>query len=214
MFKLIIPFNNSGASSTNKSILTSPPTNDDWLYVEGNRIVDAQGRVVKLTGINWFGFETNTQGFDGLWAVRLDDALNMIADLGFNILRLPLCVQLVTEWRNGNSPLVQSINDYISPELAGITSLELLDMAIDYCNSIGLKVMLDMHRVVNTQMTNLWYYGSYTYNDWLESWRFLASRYAGNDAVVAMDVFNEPHGNPAQYHGIVPEEERLHKELE
>ena len=199
----IIKSNFSKISYIKEIPSTAAPTNDDWLFIEGNRIVDAQGRVVKLTGINWFGFETSTQGFDGLWAVRLDDALNMIADLGFNILRLPLCVQLVTEWRNGNSPLVQSINDYISPELAGITSLELLDLAIDYCNSIGIKVMLDMHRVVNSQMTNLWYYGSYTYQDWLEGWRFLASRYADNDAVVAMDVFNEPHGNPAQY----PEDE-------
>ncbi|MBY9005505.1 MAG: glycoside hydrolase family 5 protein, partial [Candidatus Lokiarchaeota archaeon] len=209
IFNSIIPlirityFNNLNTTVTLETPINIAASNDDWLSVDGNRIVDAQGKVVKITGINWFGFETSTQGFDGLWAVRLDDALNMIADLGFNLLRLPLCVQLVTEWVNGNSPLVQSINDYISPELAGITSLDLLDIAIDYCNSIGLKVMLDMHRVVNSQMTNLWYYGSYNYQDWLESWRFLADRYAGNDAVVAMDVFNEPHGNPAQY----PEEE-------
>ena len=180
IFNSIIPlirityFNNLNTTVTLETPINIAASNDDWLSVDGNRIVDAQGKVVKITGINWFGFETSTQGFDGLWAVRLDDALNMIADLGFNLLRLPLCVQLVTEWVNGNSPLVQSINDYISPELAGITSLDLLDIAIDYCNSIGLKVMLDMHRVVNSQMTNLWYYGSYNYQDWLESWRFLS----------------------------------------
>ncbi|MEM2972442.1 MAG: glycoside hydrolase family 5 protein, partial [Candidatus Bathyarchaeia archaeon] len=177
----------------------SLPTNDDWLHVEGTLIKDAQGRVVRLTGINWFGFETSTQGFDGLWQVNLEESLDLIASLGFNVLRVPLCVQLVKPWTKGDySAKVQSINSQVNPELVGISSLDLLDRAINYCNSIGLKVILDMHRVVNTQMTNLWYYSSYTKQDWLDCWAWLASRYAGNDAVIAMDVFNEPHGNPAQ----------------
>jgi len=189
--------------TSSSNIQIADTANDDWLYVQGNRIVDAQGNVALLSGINWFGFETSTQGFDGLWQVRLDDSLDMMADLGFNLLRLPLCVQLVTEWINGNIPLAGSINTWVNADIVGITSLELLDMAIEYCDSIGMKVMLDMHRVVNSHMTNLWYYDDYTYQDWLNAWDFLTERYAGNDAVVAMDVFNEPHGNPTQY----PEDE-------
>ncbi len=170
-------------------------SNDDWLSVEGNRIVDAQGFPVLLSGINWFGFETSNQGFDGLWDTRLDDALDLITDLGFNLLRIPLCVQLVNEWRTGGTPRLVSVNNYINPELVNILSIDLLDMALEFCSQRGLKVMLDMHRVVSSHMTNLWYYQGYTTEDWIECWRWLAARYAGDDTIIAMDIFNEPHGD-------------------
>jgi hypothetical protein len=47
------------------------PTTDDWLYVKGNKIVDKSGKAVWLTGVNWFGYNTGTNTFDGLWHVTL-----------------------------------------------------------------------------------------------------------------------------------------------
>jgi len=46
----------------------SAPGNDDWLHVEGNKIVDKDGREVWLTGTNWFGFNTGSGIFDGVWS--------------------------------------------------------------------------------------------------------------------------------------------------
>jgi hypothetical protein len=31
----------------------------DYLHTSGNRILDAQGREVWITGVNWFGYETS-----------------------------------------------------------------------------------------------------------------------------------------------------------
>jgi hypothetical protein len=39
-----------------------------YLHTSGNKIVDSTGATVRLTGINWFGMETDNKTFHGLWA--------------------------------------------------------------------------------------------------------------------------------------------------
>ena len=65
------------------------PTTDDWLFTDGNKIVDADGNEVWLTGINWFGYNTGTNTFDGLWASDLNQSIQEIANHGFNVIRVP-----------------------------------------------------------------------------------------------------------------------------
>ena len=43
-------------------------TGAGYLHTSGNKIVDSTGATVRLTGINWFGMETDNQTFHGLWA--------------------------------------------------------------------------------------------------------------------------------------------------
>jgi endoglucanase len=43
-------------------------TGTGYLRTNGNRIVDATGATVRLTGLNWFGMETDNRTFHGLWA--------------------------------------------------------------------------------------------------------------------------------------------------
>ena len=53
---------------------------DDWLHVNDKaEIVDANGNPVWLTGINWFGFNTGTGVFDGIWMRNFHDMLTEIA---------------------------------------------------------------------------------------------------------------------------------------
>lgn len=169
-------------------------SNDDYLHTNGNKIVDSSGNTVRMTGIAWFGFETQNNSFHGLWANTMDDILNKVADNGFNTLRVPLSVQLVNQWRQGTYPMPDSINDYVNPDLQNKNSLEILDMAIAKCKEKGIKVMLDMHRVVNTSQSNTWYTDSYSGNDYEECWKWLTNHYKNDDTVIAMDIFNEPHG--------------------
>ena len=65
------------------------PTTDDWLSVKGNKIVDKDGNEVWLTGINWFGYNTGTNTFDGLWAGDMNTSIQEIANHGFNVIRFP-----------------------------------------------------------------------------------------------------------------------------
>ena len=67
-------------------------TQDDWLHVENAKIVDKGGKEVWLTGVNWFGYNTGSGVFDGVWSCNLKKALQAIADHGFNLLRVPISV--------------------------------------------------------------------------------------------------------------------------
>jgi aryl-phospho-beta-D-glucosidase BglC (GH1 family)/uncharacterized protein YjdB len=126
----------------------------------------------------------------------MEDVLDQVADLGFNVLRIPLSVQLVNQWRNGNGAVPNSVDYGANPNLVGMSSLQILDASIAYCKQIGLKVMLDMHRVVNTQMLNTWYADGYPPGDFEADWQWLVQHYANDDTVIAVDLFNEPHGSP------------------
>ena len=174
--------------------IDKPENNDDYLYTDGSKIFDDYGNEVRLTGIAWFGNETPNNSYHGLWANTLDDILDKVADNGFNLLRVPLSVQLVNEWRQGNYPMPDSINDYVNPDLKNKNSLEIVDKSIKVCKEKGIKVMLDMHRVVNGGQSNLWYTDKYSAKDYEECWKWLANHYKNDDTVIAMDIFNEPHG--------------------
>lgn len=177
---------------------TAAGTSDDYLSTSGSIIYDDAGNPVRLTGIAWFGFETQNQVYHGLWSAKMEDVLDTVANLGFNVLRVPLCVQLVNQWRDGDGGEPDSVNYSANPALEGMTSLQILDASIAYCKQIGLKVILDMHRVVNTQMLNTWYTDGYPTSDFEACWQWLAGHYANDDTVIAMDLFNEPHGSRGQ----------------
>ena len=53
--------NNNNSNSANNTAKDVPEANtNDWLSVKGNKIVDADGTEVWLTGCNWFGYNTGT----------------------------------------------------------------------------------------------------------------------------------------------------------
>ncbi|MDP4176947.1 MAG: cellulase family glycosylhydrolase [Bacillota bacterium] len=183
---LIIPSSNVFAATNT--------TNDDYLHTDGNKILDDSGNQVRLTGIAWFGFETPNYCFHGIWANKMENIIDLVANNGFNLMRVPLSVELVNQWRKGVYPAPDSMNDYINPELKGMNSLQVLDATLAYCNKVGLKVMLDMHRIDSAGQTPTWYTDKYTTADYEACWEWLANHYKNDDTVVAMDLFNEPHG--------------------
>jgi aryl-phospho-beta-D-glucosidase BglC (GH1 family) len=69
---------------------------DGGLTVIGNQIVDQNGNNVRLTGVNWSGFETPIGIVDGLYndpsptySPDFRDYLDKLKSLGFNCIRLP-----------------------------------------------------------------------------------------------------------------------------
>ncbi|MBN2439986.1 MAG: cellulase family glycosylhydrolase [Spirochaetales bacterium] len=173
----------------------APPSGDDWLHTEGNRIKDSHGNTVRLTGINWFGFETQVNGFYNFDNVNWRFALETMTERGFNLLRLPISGELLAEWRAGSDPLVNHVNGEVNWEIDGISSLTLLDRTIEYCKVLGMKIMFDMHGYARSQNESVWY-ESNTVSQFQTAWRWLAARYSKDDTIVAMDLFNEPHGQP------------------
>ncbi len=174
--------------------------NPNWLHVEGSALYDSKGNKVRLTGVNWFGFETNNKIVHGLWARDYKDVLQDVVDLGFNTLRIPWSNVIIGE----KEPI--EVNDYeMNTELVGKNPVEALVIVCEAAKEIGLKVILDCHSRKNDAYLeeDLWYTDECSEEKWIEDWKYLAEIFKDNDAVIGMDLNNEPHdratwgtGNP------------------
>lgn len=172
------------------------PTTDDWLYVKGNKIVDSKGREVWMTGVNWFGYNTGTNTFDGLWACDLNTSVNAIADHGFNLLRIPFSAELINKWAAGEYPEANYNHAYNS-YLNDMNSLEIFDYVVGQCRANGLKIMIDIHSAKTDSMghmKNMWYEGDVSAEDYRDALAWMAERYKDDDTIIAFDLKNEPHG--------------------
>lgn len=176
------------------------PTTDDWLHTDGSKILDKDGREVWLTGINWFGYNTGTNTFDGLWTCDLNTSIAAIADRGFNLLRIPISTELIKEWSNGNYPNA-NFNQATNSYLVGMNSLEIFDYVIGQCRANGIKIMIDIHSAKTDSMGhmyNVWYNGNITEKDYLDALAWTAARYKNDDTIIAYDLKNEPHGKAGE----------------
>ncbi|MEU5871790.1 cellulase family glycosylhydrolase [Glycomyces sp. NPDC047369] len=179
-----------GLPSTPASAQTQG-TGTGFLSTDGSRIVDETGAEVRLTGINWFGMETDNHTFHGLWAnapATWSGQLDRMAELGFNTLRIPYTGDSLRPDAEATS-----INDYTNPDLVGLHPLEILDKVIDHAGDLGMRVILDRHRPSAAGQTALWYTPQVSEQSIIDDWTMLAERYAGNPTVVGADLFNEPH---------------------
>ena len=161
-----------------------------FLHTIGSKIVDDTGNPVRLTGINWFGLETSNYAPHGLWSRSMDELLDVIDSLGYNVIRLPFSNQLFDP---GNTPSGIDFNQ--NPALTGLSGLQVIDKVVEGAGSRGIRVILDRHRPDANSQSALWYTDTYTEQRWIDDWTMLAARYAGNPTVIGADLHNEPHGS-------------------
>lgn len=196
---------NSGSVGNNnpkivQAKVVPAPTTDDWLHTDGSKILDKDGREVWLTGINWFGYNTGTNTFDGLWACDLNTSIAAIADRGFNLLRIPISTELIKNWSNGNYPNA-NFNQATNSYLVGMNSLEIFDYVVGQCRANGVKIMIDIHSAKTDSMGhmyNVWYNGDISEKDYLDALAWMAGRYKKDDTIIAYDLKNEPHGKAGE----------------
>jgi endoglucanase len=158
-------------------------------YAVGARLLDADGQEVRLTGVNWFGFETESFAPHGLWARGHDEMVAQMAGAGFNTIRLPFSNQL---FEPQSRP--QGIDYRRNPELQGLSGLALMDRIVEAAGRHGLAVILDRHRPTAAGQSELWYTDRVPEDRWIADWVMLAQHYRGNAAVIGADLHNEPHG--------------------
>lgn len=171
---------------------------DDWLYTDGNKIVDKDGKEVWITGVNWFGYNTGTNTFDGLWNSELVSTVKAIADHGFNLIRVPMSAELILQWKNGEYPKANYNNAY-NTALNSMNSLEIWDYFLKLAEANGIKVMIDIHSAetnASGHTVNLWCTSKITAELYYEALEWMAERYKKDDTLVAIDLKNEPHGKP------------------
>lgn len=173
----------------------------NWLTVNGNKLLDADGNEVILAGVNWFGFETQLSSFHGIWSRDHKSVLQQSKDLGFNCFRIPWHNMMLRDGASIN------IGSYGSDPYSGVTPmneeestfttpLELLDRTIQWCQENDMKVILDCHsRNPDAYLVEkLWYTDNVPEQQWIDDWVFIADRYKNFDAVIGMDINNEPNG--------------------
>ena len=173
---------------------------DDWLTTSGAHIVDMSGTEVWLTGCNWFGYNTGTNLFDGVWNCNLKDTLKSIADHGFNVMRVPMSAELLLQWKNGEYPRANYNNAY-NEELNSMNSLEIFDYVLSLCEQNGMKVIIDIHSAKTDASGHnhpVWYNGDITEDDFVEALSWVAGRYCNNDTIIGYDLKNEPHGKASE----------------
>ena len=93
------------ALSTAPAVAATGGTGTGYLHTSGNKIVDSTGATVRLTGLNWFGMETDNHTFHGLWAGRnatWQMQIDHMAQLGYNTIRVPFTAGVT------RSPLMRS----------------------------------------------------------------------------------------------------------
>ncbi len=171
---------------------------DDWLHTDGNRILDKNGKQVWLTGVNWFGYNTGTNTFDGLWNSQMRGTVKAIADHGFNLIRVPISAELLNQWSRGEYPKA-NYNNASNPEMNAMNSLQIFDYFLKLAEENGMKVMPDIHCAETNAMghnVNLWYTDKVSVDDYYHALEWLAERYKDNDTIIAIDIKNEPHGKP------------------
>ena len=173
-----------------------------YWHTSGSQILDSRNKAVRITGINWYGFETTDAVVHGLYAQDYHTVLNTIQAEGFNTVRLPFSNQMV------ETPIVPSSISFSGPsgpingDLAGLNSLQIMDKVIAAAGRLGLRVILDNHRSEagnSNEASGLWYTSAYPESNWIADWSMLVNRYKsytdseGDPTVIGVDLRNEPH---------------------
>jgi len=189
--------------------VASPPRDAaaGFFSMSGATMVDADGDPVRLTGVNWFGFETASRVVHGLWSRDYRSMLHQVSDLGFNAVRIPWSNAILEPGSAPNGITFSGADPYdgrapMNAPLQGRTSLEVLDLVIAEAGRLGLRVILDNHsrKPDNFSAEGLWYSSDFPESRWIEGWTTMAARYRGSPNVVGFDLHNEPH-DPATWGG-------------
>jgi endoglucanase len=157
----------------------------------GRWLVDAEGKRVKLAGVNWYGASDTEHVVGGLDRVPLEQVVQTIVDLGFNSVRLPFSHEML----HLEEPVLLehvAAND----ELIGKTPLEIYDAVVEALTGAGIFVIINSHTTHAMWCCSLdndgaWYSSSYSEEQFISDWEMLSARYAQNPGVIGADLRNE-----------------------
>lgn len=157
-------------------------------YTTANSLLYRDASQITLRGINWFGFETSEHTVHGLWKRNWNSMLDQTQQLGFNAVRLPVCMDSLS------GAQVRSINYTLNPELVNLSSTAVLDTIIQGMEQRGMYYIIDFHNFDCGEYNELWYTKDHTEEEWITSLTTVAHKYKDNRYFIGIDLKNEPHG--------------------
>ena len=164
-------------------------------HVNQGIIYDDKGKQFNLSGLSWFGFETQDFVVNGLWSHPMDFYMDLIKNNGINTLRIPFSA----EWIHYNFDLYPYDGLVASdPQNQHKKSIEILDELFEQAEKRNIKIMLDLHRLHKEYISELWYSPTdkmFTSDTFFETWFKVLDRYKDKQNLIAIDLLNEPHGS-------------------
>ncbi len=173
---------------------------DGFWRTDGNQIKDAAGNVVRFSGVNWHGMDSENLIPHGLWGQAnparvhsIEDHLDEMKTCGFNLIRLAFSSEIFIP---GQKPRQTAIDPTKNADLLNKTCLEILDRIVASAGARGIRIILDYHRLTGggAAEDGHWYDGAHPETQWIANWKALATRYKNDPTVVGADLFNEVHG--------------------
>ncbi len=174
-----------------------------WWRTSGNQVLDEAGNVVRWSGVNWHGMDSENRIPHGLWGgtnYTIERHLDDMKSAGFNLIRLPFSGDIFP--LDTTYPRQEAIDPTVNGDLLNKTCGQILDRIVSAAGQRGIRIILDYHRVHGggTPESGLWYSSSRSESQWIANWKEIVTRYRTNPTVVGVDLFNEVHAGP---HGAV-----------
>ncbi len=160
--------------------------------------MDATGRNVRLTSVNWYGFDQKEYVAGGLDHAPLGVIIEQIKQIGVNSVRLP--------WANEtleHNPLVPDYAVAANPQFKGKHAMAVMDAVVAALAHAHILIVLDNHMsnadwcCSETDDNGLWYNREYPETKWLADWQTLVRRYRRQRWVIGADLRNELRGSAA-----------------
>ncbi len=170
-----------------QQISVEPP-----LHTRGHQIVDAANHGVRLTSVNWYGFDQKEFVVGGLDHAPLATIVSEIVALGVNSVRLPWANETLEQ-----SPVVRDYAVKANPQFKGKRAMEIMDAVVDALAKAHIMVILDNHMsradwcCSEKDGNGLWFNAEYPESKWLADWRTIAGRYQHERWVIGADLRNE-----------------------
>lgn len=179
-------------------------------HVDQGRLLDPQGRVIALRGLNLHGFNSEILIPTYLWRMGWREQIAQIKRLGFNAVRLPFVPETLYSKRRVGVDLKTTVEPHKNAALLGKTPLQVLDLWMAEAERQGLYVLLDFHSVSRRGQYprwtvddpehyrrggwgETWNAAAYREEDWVRDLVFVARRYADHAHFLGIDLYNEPH---------------------
>jgi len=163
------------------------------LSTSGRFIVDAHGKRVRLAGVNWYGASEDLGVPAGLDRTHRRTLARNIARHGFNSVRFPFSL-----WMTEQTSPVPDRYLAANRDLRGSTPMGVYDACLRALTDEGLIVIPNCHLLScgwccsDSDGNGLWFNDTWPATRFISIWQDIATRFADNRLVAAMDIKNEP----------------------
>lgn len=180
------------------ALLAAPSTHAETthialpLHTSGHQILDAAEKEVRLTSVNWYGFDEKEYVAGGLDHAPLATIIKEIQQIGVNSVRLP--------WANEtleHDPVVPDYAVKANPQFKGKHAMQVMDAVITALANAHIMIILDNHVsradwcCDEKDGNGLWYNADYPEAKWLADWQTIVRRYRKQPWVIGADLRNE-----------------------